>query len=271
LELNDGSFVSGSHDKTVKRWCITNTDSNRRTLQLVGTFVGHHSAVTSVAEIDNNTIVTLSSDKTLKVWNTTNYQCLDTLQTSFEVDCMMKTRDKLRIVCGSILNKTEMRRVSDLELVSSFNIPSYCIDELEDGTFLSGSYDSTVIRWTEEYGGTVLQRFKGHTQLIYNVLGLNSNAIVSVSRDGTLKMWDLTSAKCTQTRPYPCNSPGGIVKISRDRFVTGGLMMQVWDDKGNSLQCLDSGGSVMAMATLRNSILASVTNNIYVLTFWRFK
>ena len=188
LALNDGSILSCSSDKTAKRWMSCTKTNN---LQLLGTYQGHQNYVLCAIEKDDNLLCTASSDETLKVWNTTTCECLDTLQMSGSVHSLLKTKEKTRFVCGLTNGRVEMRQVSDLGLISSFDlhgrfdaIKSIC--ELEDGSFVSASY-KMMKGWDEK--GTVLQTFSGHSAYIKSVIELNRDVVVSASLDKTLKMW----------------------------------------------------------------------------------
>jgi len=75
MALEDGTFVSCCNDGTAKRW-VRDKDTN--TIQLLGTYSGHTGSVQLAIEKENNTLITGSQDKTLKVWNTTTCECLST-------------------------------------------------------------------------------------------------------------------------------------------------------------------------------------------------
>ena len=113
-------------------------------------------------EKDDNTFITGSGNSTLKAWNTTTCECLDTLQTSSPVCCLLKTKDNSRFVCG-LLGSVELRRVSDLGVLSlSFNIHVW--STLWVGRwFICECSMVTMKRWDEK--GRVLQTFSGHSRL----------------------------------------------------------------------------------------------------------
>jgi len=80
---------------------------------------------------------------------------------------MIKTKDQQRVVIGLRGGTVEIRRISDLDVISSFNIHHcgvvLCVCELQDGSFVSSSDGADLKRWSED--GTVLQIFIGHTGL----------------------------------------------------------------------------------------------------------
>jgi len=96
-ELEDGTFVSGSHDSRLKRWNQKGT-----TLQ---TYYGHSYRVLQVIELrSNTTIVSLSTDLTFKVWNTHSGECLHTMGDVNDVVGMVRLSNDL-FVSGSVYGK----------------------------------------------------------------------------------------------------------------------------------------------------------------------
>jgi len=195
--MNDGSLVSLS--KEVKRWSISRDDNH---IQLLGTYSGHADTVWDVVEKDDNTLITGSSDLTLKVWNKTSCECLDTLQIPYETGCLTKTKDQKRVVVGRKDGTVELRRISDLGLISSIQPhPEWflrCICELQDESFVIGStmhnYEQLLERWNKD--GTQVQTFVGHLDLISRVIELTPDIIASSERY-EVKVWKVSSGAFT--------------------------------------------------------------------------
>lgn len=57
---------------------------------------------------------------------------------------------------------------------------------------VSGSYDNSLILWDLETGD-ILQRFRGHGNLIYSVALVGQRRMLSGSLDGTIRVWDIVS------------------------------------------------------------------------------
>jgi len=230
VELHDGSFVSCSSDKTAKRWAITRTDN--KTLQLLGTFLGHTNWVVCAVEKDNDTILTGSLDYRLKEWNTTSCECLRTVEVASEVYALTKTRNGERIMCGLLDGSIEVRNTDGLGLIFVVNIHAievvFCIRELEDGSFVSTSSDKTMKRWNDK--GEVLQVFSGHVNSVLTVIQMTSDTIVS-SGDRTLKLWKLSTGECLSTIKAHADRIPGLFKLSKDKFVSASTdkTIRVWD------------------------------------------
>ncbi|MEM9905452.1 MAG: hypothetical protein AAF921_10560, partial [Cyanobacteria bacterium P01_D01_bin.44] len=71
---NYQTFVSSSHDHTIKLWDAT-------TFECLETLTGHENMVSSVAySTDGKTIASASHDETVRVWDVATGQCLKVLR-----------------------------------------------------------------------------------------------------------------------------------------------------------------------------------------------
>jgi len=240
----------------------------------VGTYVGHKEGVTSAVELDDILILTGSLDGTLKVWNKRTCECLCSFITSDSVRCMIRSKDKSLILCGLKSGAIEMRRADDLDVISwKFEFHSeftsagavWCICELEDGSFVSGSY-GTMKRW--DVNGTVLQTFCGpiaghHAFLI--VMELSSDIIVALSTNNTLTIWKLSTGKLLLT--IPTVHIRGIVKLSDDKFVTGSVdtTIRVWNAMtGQCIETVSTDRPINAITRVGDSIVTASWDRIEV-------
>jgi len=303
LRSEYGSFVTCSYDCTAKRWTISTTtgdnnnssnDSNtnyyRRgtSLQHVGTYTGHTGPVWCAVEKDDETLITGSTDMTLKEWNTKTCECLNSIATLQIVRCMVITKNRLLVVCGLANGKMEIRRASDLsDLVSTFNTHAgwevNCICELEDGTFLSGSMDSSIRRWRPD-DGTVLQTIYGHTRTVMSLIELKSNLVISASWDTTVQIWKLPSApapapsassasaskstaapkaKCLKTLTLHSDFVNGLTKLSEDTFASTSSdgTIRMWNETGVCIDTIRTKWSGNAITKVGDSWLATVNQS----------
>jgi len=258
VELSDGSFVSCSSDKTAKRWLSSHSNN---VLQLLGIYKGHTLNISCAMEKDDNTLLTGSFDETIKVWNKTSCECLLTLQMGSLVSCLMKTKDQTRFVCGLYDGRVEVRRMCDLEVISSINIKHDVLStcELEDGTFVSAA-DTMLRRW--DVTGTVLQTFSGHSHYINRVVELMRDLIVSASDDFTIRMWKVSTGECLRrlTHTYWVR---GLEKVRDRMFVSGSGdgKIVVWDENGSRIETYRTSSDVTAMTRLRDGSLIIADKN----------
>ena len=253
VELKDGSFLSCSNDFTAKRWLRTTTNN----LELLGTYQGHQNAVCCAMEKDDDTLITGSIDNTLKVWSTTTCECLDTLPVGSAVFCLLKTNDKSRFFCGLLGGgRVELRRVSDLGVLSYFTRYVWRICELEDGSFVSVSW-KTMTRWDEN--NAVLQIFSGHSDVINGVIALNRDVIVSASKDTTVKMWKVSTGVCLRTLILHSDNVRGLEKVNDGVFASGSVdgRIVVWNEKGDCIETHQSNSQITAMTILRDGSIVT--------------
>jgi len=274
VELSDGSLVSCSHDSTAKRWLLTMSDNDRNDndsgndrkgitakSRLLGSFVGHGYFVSGVVEKDSNTLVTASGDGSLKVWNIETGACLVTAQDCFAMCSLMKTKDNTRIVCGFWNGGTGLVRLDDISPTALFRVHDSSVNwicELEDGSFVSASCDTTLKRWNQT--GEVFQTYSGHSKDVIRVIELRRDVIVSASEDETLKMWKVSTGECLRTFIGHSGGVRGLIKLSTDVFVSGSIdeTIRVWGEKGECLETIQTGSMIGTMTRLRNgSIITS--------------
>jgi len=238
------------------------TDGDNK-LQLVESYVGHRRNVRCAVETDRETVVTGSDDPEMKEWNTKTGECVKQENVGY-VWCMLKTKDGSKIVLG-VNSGIQIRWSSDLSIISSFSelhkgaVRSVC--ELEDGSLVSGSSDMKLKHLKET--GNVLQTFKGHTDVVTNVIALNRKVIVSASWDKTIKIWKVSKGECLATWIAHNDWVNALEKLSEETFVSGAEdnTIRVWNKKGVCLQLIHTEVAVNAMLRLSDGSIVTADEN----------
>jgi len=246
--LRDGSFVACSSDFTVTRWVIsTDSGSGNKTLELVGTYIGHLYEVWCALEMDDNTLITGGNDERVNVWNIATCECLKSVNFTAGIRHLLSTKkgDTSHVMCDLEDWSVEIRNTSDWSLIFRFDHHQHFFTRrLRDRTFLSGCHDNSVIIWHED--GTVLSKFDGHSEFVTNVIELRTDLIVSTSADYTLKLWKESTGECLHTSSIHSVPAYGLEPISQNKFVSGladGTIV-VWDDNGCCLEWLQTKSSI---------------------------
>ncbi|KAG2341660.1 WD40 repeat-like protein [Suillus weaverae] len=221
----DGHFlVAGSEDELIRVWSITNR-------MLVHALEGHCGEVYALAFTpDNNTLLSASGDCTIRVWDATQFaETPDAssiiLDETMEAACRVlrpvspdvKLSSKLaltsiavnstgKFVAGGSLDGmvriwkvdgTEDDSSEPVETLSGHEDAVYGVQFVEGG-LVSASVDRTMKHWDiNEVGvgrGECRTTLQGHKDCILatSVLQVGRDQrVVSSSRDGTVRMWDL--------------------------------------------------------------------------------
>jgi len=278
VELSHGFFASCS-DFTVKRWLIS-TDANNnkvKTVQHVNSCIGHNLTVRGAIEKDDTTLITGSHDAKLKQWDLTTKtatmymttlacQCAKSVKVISDVFCLIKTKCKTRFVCGLLDGSIQIRRISDLSVITTFRLHDNtvtCMCELDDGTFVTGSADNTMKRWNDQK--ETLQSFSKHPEVVMTVMKLNRDVIVSTSCN-TVYIWAVSTGECLHTLTLHTELVFGLVKLSIDMFVTGSWdkTLRVWSDSGVCVETIESEHEIMAMARVGDVIVTSNANTMEI-------
>jgi F-box/WD-40 domain protein 7 len=178
LQFCGNRIVSGSDDNTLKVWsAITGKVSTRprRTrvlltmlFQCLRTLVGHTGGVWS-SQMSGGTIISGSTDRTLKVWDAETGNCIHTLNGhTSTVRCMHLHGNK--VVSGS---RDATLRVWDIETGSCLHVlvghmaAVRCV-QYDGRLVVSGAYDCMVKVWNPERE-ECLHTLQGHTNRVYSL------------------------------------------------------------------------------------------------------
>ena len=94
LPFRDGYVASASQDKTVNVWDTLTWKSIRK-------YTNHTSAVYSLDQIDNDTMVSCSSDQTIRIWKISTGQTLKIINAGAQVIVVrVFSIEYKQIVCG---------------------------------------------------------------------------------------------------------------------------------------------------------------------------
>jgi len=190
---------------------------------------------------------------------------------------MMRTKNQLRIVCGLAIGRVELRRASDLGLISHFGahsdvVTSIC--ELHDGSFVTASYDTLLKRWSE--AGTALQTYVGHTNWVFRVVELKPDVIASSGGDGTVKVWKASTKDLLHTlNVSDSDDVCGLVALGDGLLASGSRTSAehtgvydgsicVWSEEGEQLETVSVGWPIGAMTRLHRDGFIVSTNGTTV-------
>jgi WD40 repeat protein len=163
--------------------------------------LGHSAPVVSaVFSPDETTIVSASSDNTIKLWDAANGREIQTLKGhSANVNSTTFSPDGTAIVSASLDNTVKLWDVANGREIRTLKGHSAGVHSAvfsPDGTkILSASFDCTIKLW-DVANGREIRTLKGHSAGVSSsAFSPDGTAIVSASLDNTVKLWDVASGR----------------------------------------------------------------------------
>ncbi|EUD69446.1 hypothetical protein C922_00309 [Plasmodium inui San Antonio 1] len=140
-----------------------------------------------------------NSDKTTHL----SFNEADCYNLSDKVSCAIYSPNGKYICVGYLNNLIEVLYSDTLKLhltLYGHSLPITCMDISKDNTVLaSSSADKFLFLWNIEYG-SIMKRMHTNCDVVTKVHFFNkSNNLISISRDGFIKMWDAIKFQCICT------------------------------------------------------------------------
>eukprot|EP01102_Stenamoeba_stenopodia_P010793 TRINITY_DN3280_c0_g1_i3.p1 TRINITY_DN3280_c0_g1~~TRINITY_DN3280_c0_g1_i3.p1 ORF type:complete len:362 (-),score=64.61 TRINITY_DN3280_c0_g1_i3:325-1410(-) len=230
IQLRDGTIVTSSYDQVIKRWSVEG--------HLLNSYVDEQSpddgtklsssTPCSLVEVDDNTF--FSGSHSLKLWNKTTGQLLQTLSTTvdYPVWCLLRLNNNNTFLCGmeAIFEERELK--DKYEIISTIDVKSSSVVSLCE--LSSGSSDGhTVVvvgLWKklkvwDLNTRAMMQVLKGHTNWVHTVIELRGSQdsqikkeSIIVSADYALRIWNVTTGKCLRVLKEGYSDITGLVELS---------------------------------------------------------
>ena len=215
--------------------CSNSTDVIVKTAQTLTN--NDYNSVNSVSWSPNGSTLATSSYKTIKIWNTNNSSCINTLHdNSGWIAELSWSRDGSKIVSSSG-NRT----------IRIWNITTgNCIHELTghtdkvtsvswspDGKYIASSSDDNTIRIWDAVTGTCIYTLKGHTDHIRSVSwSPNGNYIASCSIEKIVRIWNITTGTYIHTLTGHTDWVNSVVWSPDNKYIASGSddkTIKIWD------------------------------------------
>ncbi|KAL9235101.1 hypothetical protein vseg_009894 [Gypsophila vaccaria] len=240
---SDGSdyVFSGSRDGTLKRWVL-----DQGTASCSASFESHVDWVNDAVVLGGHTLVSCSSDTTLKTWNClSDGICTKTLrQHSDYVTCLAAAENNSNIVASGGLGGEIF--LWDVEAaLAPVSKPSDCTEEgsfkgingATDTFSLTGSYtinsSSNISSHSTPRNGYVPIAAKGHKESVYALAMNNSGSIlVSGGTEKVVRVWDPRSGSKTMKLRGHTDNVRALLLDSTGRYCISGSsdsMIRLWD------------------------------------------
>lgn len=191
------SFISAAADGTLKMWTCSLIECT--------TFSGHTAGIKCFAVSGDEAIVASgSSDCTVRIWNILEGKCIGTLCGHTKaIGCIHISKDNAFIATGS---DDMTLRIWSLHNSTCMQICKYsdsvkCLVFTHDDTMVTaGAHcaENQLIAWNIATGHQTII-YVGHTHAVMCMLLLDQDHLITGSRDGTIKCWNLGSGRVLAT------------------------------------------------------------------------
>ena len=163
---------------------------------LLKTLEGHSNSVSFSP--DGYKVASGSNDNTVKLWDVTSGECLQTLEGhSRYVTSVSFSPDGTKITSGSADNTVKLWDVTSGEEILSLEGHSDRVSSVSfspDGSKVaSGSFDNTVKLWDATSGECLQTLEEGHSVPVYSVSFSPDGTKIASTSDNTVQLWDVTS------------------------------------------------------------------------------
>ncbi|TPX37654.1 hypothetical protein SmJEL517_g00777 [Synchytrium microbalum] len=240
---DERKIVTGSYDTSLKIWdvntnkLLTTLTGHRRGIiwiplkgsnyKLAETDVFQLIAVLSAAFLDENRIVSSSSDATLRVWNSTTGEVIRVLEGhTNDIWTVRVTSDNKFILSGS--NDTTMRLWSAtsydyIRTYTGHTGPVRCVAFSPDNRrILSAASDCDAKVWDLETG-KCLATLEGHTEPVWScTYSPNGKLIVTGAYDETISVWNSKTFKLLRTRQMHSSGVRTVAFSPDSKYIVSG-------------------------------------------------
>lgn len=212
ISPDGNTFVSGSDDRTIKRW-------NLKTGKLLHTFVGHRGPVVSVTiSPDGNTLVSGSHDKTVRVWDVETGTLVSTLTGGEKwVNAVAISPNSHTVASGNedrIITFWQLKPEKFLRAIFGHQESIEAIAFSSNGALFASSGEDTSIKIWDKTGRPI-RTLQGHRSPPETIAFTPDAQTLIGGDDVELRQWNVSTGEVMRIFPQPSGSVQSIT-ISKD-------------------------------------------------------
>lgn len=224
-EMN--SLFSAGADSTVRLW-------NLETLQNTMVFEGHRGFIVGLFAMRSETGTGLfsgSDDRTVKQWNSNSGACVHTYKGhKGPVNAIVAT--EANMISGSsdgVIKIWDLGTRRCIRTIAAHTDSIWCLIQLKDGRFASGSTDSTIRIWENIYVNDHTVNLTAHHGKVRKLLSYGP-ILFSAGADAVIYVWDTRTNNLITTLKYHTKQISGLT-LHNNNLCSAGFDKNVcrWD------------------------------------------
>ncbi|KAF2360348.1 WD40 repeat, partial [Trinorchestia longiramus] len=188
-------------------------------------------------------VISASSDTTVKVWNAHKGFCMSTLRTHKDyVKALAYAKDREQVASAGLDKTIFLWDVQTLTALTASNntVTTSSLNGNKDSIYslamnaagsliVSGSTEKLLRVWDPRTGNKTM-KLKGHTDNVKTLLvSRDGSQVLSGSSDGTVRLWSIGQQRCIISRRMPCEAVWALQATDTwSRIFCGGRDGSVW-------------------------------------------
>lgn len=179
------------------------------------------------------TIITTSNDNTIRIWNVCSGKCIKKIKSDCNVDYAIFGRNDNQIMYVSKEKDINIREL-DYEHPKQMFKTQTSIKQVvisEDSSLILAVCNNTILLW-DAISCKFIRKFSGHKDIIDSaVFNPKGDIIFSSSRDKTIRLWDVSTGKCSYIFPQTESVKSIIQSKRNDTLITlsNDGTIRLWD------------------------------------------
>ncbi len=263
LPFKNGYVASASQDNTVNVW-------NTLTWTSIRKYTNHTQIVTSLDQIDNDTMVSGSRDSTIQIWKISTGETLQTINVGADVFVVrVFSIEYKQLVCGKVSSssKLEIYNYETGDLVrtligQSSDVTS--IEMLSEQFMASGGNTGSFFIW-DLSSYSIKYTLTGHTDYVMSIKRLSSQLIASGDEHGLIIVWNwLTGERIFNLIGHTSGLNLNSLDLYDDQTLISGSLdrtVKFWNiTNGALIRSINVNISINALAMLKSSEFDKIKN-----------
>jgi WD40 repeat protein len=261
LPYKNGYVASASNDNTTNVWDTQTWTSIQR-------YTNHTSWVRSLDQIDNDTMVSGSKDKSIRIWKISTGETLIVINVNAEVFVVrVFSIEYKQILCGTggTIDNLKIYNYDTGDLIQTLighSSSILSIEMLSEQFMASGSSDKKVIIW-DLFSYSIKYTLTGHTSEVFCIKRLSSNLIASGDWSGKIIVWNWLTGERIFNLTGHTNAIYNSLDLYDDQtLISGssyGKTVKLWNITiGTLIRSININMSISSLVMLKSSKLTTV-------------